>query len=60
MHVGQLGLELLALQRLGQGLDLAVASPANHLDGRGMDTFKKKELDLAFVERGFAHGAEGC
>jgi hypothetical protein len=62
VHVGDLCLQLRVGQRARQRLDVGVAGGAQHLHGRGMDTFEQEELDLAFVERGFAaHGglAEG-
>ena len=55
MHVGEFGLELFTLQRLGQCFDLAVTGRTQRLDGGGMDALQHQKLDLAFVQGGLAH-----
>jgi len=55
MNVGQLGFQLLALERLGHGFDLRVPRAADHFECRRMDAFQQKELDFAFVEGSLAH-----
>jgi hypothetical protein len=59
VHVGNAGLELGLRQRAGKRLDVRIARGPQHFDGRGMDAFEQKELDLALVEGGLAHGSPG-
>ncbi|MCY1172855.1 hypothetical protein D9M73_129990 [compost metagenome] len=52
VSVGDLFLQLVTRQRALQVLDVGVASGLQGVHGVLVDTFEKKELDLALVERG--------
>ncbi len=55
VHVGDLALELLALQGAGQRLDLGITRRLQHLERGRVDALEQQELDLRFIQRCFGH-----
>ena len=55
VRVGDLFLELGFRQRTGDVLNAGVPGGLQYFDGRWVDAFQKKELDLALIERSLAH-----
>ena len=55
MHIGNLGLELIALQRVREQLHIAVTSLGKGLHSTAVNPFQEQNFDFRFVQRGFCH-----
>ena len=56
VRIGDLALELLALQSAGQRFHVRVAGVLQHLERRWMNAFEQQKLDLRLVQRCLGHG----
>ena len=55
VHIGNLGLQLLALQRAGQRFDIGVARVVQDFECGRVNSLEQQKLDLRFIQRCLAH-----